>query len=886
MNFILKKIKFLLTLVFLCSLAQGSKTGKISGQVTFAEDNNLPAIGVNILLVGSNQGAATDQKGFFFINNVSPGTYSIKCEMIGSKTIIMENVIVKIGLTTTVDFELEEEAIEGEEVFVVAKRPLVVKDLTSTKSVITKEEMDQLPVETVEDILRLQSGVVKDASGNLHFRGGRSSEVSYIVDGIPIDDNFSGGTSLIPENNSIQQIEVLSGIFNAEYGRAMSGIVNIVTRDGSDQYQGSIFSYSGGYMASDPGLYLNLDKVDLNASQAMDFDLSGPVPFFRNIKFLITGRLVKSDGHLYGMKRFIPSDNAGYTGIEGETISQSGDSTFVPLSFSGNGNFMTKFTWAFNGNIKLAYSFTGFNSQNREYAHSYKYNPDGFYNNQRHGYKSTITYSHVWSPRTFHEFNFSSFGSSRRRFVHEDPWDEKYVSNQIYSPANSFNIGGNMLDQYYYNSNSTIFQGHFTSQITPEYEIKSGFELRQNFYDEDGFTLIFDNQNYMGRRYFDKNAISTFQNRFKPVEASSFVQTKMEFTSLVLNLGLRYDYFNSNANIPTDFKDPGNSYNPRPFNDAYNLAGVKTQLSPRFGLSYRITDEGFVRAAYGHFFQIPPYSQLYEGVDYRMTPGNLTTHIGNPDLDPERTVIYELGLQQQLSSSMAADLSIFSKDIRSLLGTKIEQTYIRSDVYSRFINRDYGNVRGVTLAINNISTKINLSFDYTYQVAKGNSSDPLSVLFDAIANRESEKKLVPLDWDQTHTINLSLGIATAKNINIGIIGSFGTGLPYTPSRPERKVELADRNSARRPFHHNIDLRSEKKFSYRKLNFRLFLKVENLFDVRNENVVWTDTGRAGYTLQKKYLGDLSEPVNTIDEFFSHPEWYSSPRSIKLGLGLRF
>ena len=145
-----------------------------------------------------------------------------------------------------------------------------------------------------------------------------------------------------------------------------------------------------------------------------------------------------------------------------------------------------------------------------------------------------------------------------------------------------------------------------------------------------------------------------------------------------------------------------------------------------------------------------------------MTPGNLTTHIGNPDLDPERTVIYELGLQQQLSSSMAADLSIFSKDIRSLLGTKIEQTYIRSDVYSRFINRDYGNVRGVTLAINNISGTVSLSFDYTYQVAKGNSSDPLSVLFDAISNRESEKKLVPLDWDQTHTINLSIGIVTVS----------------------------------------------------------------------------------------------------------------------------
>jgi outer membrane receptor protein involved in Fe transport len=442
-----------------------------------------------------------------------------------------------------------------------------------------------------------------------------------------------------------------------------------------------------------------------------------------------------------------------------------------------------------------------------------------------------------------------------------------------------------MVDHYYYRSKSNVVLGHITSQIAPQYEIKSGFEVITNDYNEEGFSLIFDDQNYIGRRYFDEQALSTIRNRFQPLEAASFLQTKMEFISLVLNLGLRYDYFDSRANIPTDFKDPGNTYNVRPQKEAYNQAGAKTQLSPRFGLSYRITESGFIRAAYGHFFQIPPYAHLYQGVDYRIMPGNLTTHIGNPNLDPERTVIYELGLQQQITSSMALDMSVFSKDIRSLLGTKIEQTYIRSDVYSRFINRDYGNVRGVTLALNNFGMNVNLSVDYTFQVAKGNSSDPLSVLFDAKSNRESEKKLVHLDWDQTHTINLSLGFSTTKDLNVGIIGSFGTGLPYTPSRPDRKVELADKNSARRPFHHNFDFRSEKTLPVGNLKLRFFVKIENLFDTRNENIVWTDTGRAGYTLLTKYLGDLSEPVNTIDEYFTHPEWYSPPRSVKIGFGLK-
>jgi len=183
-----------------------------------------------VIIEGTTLGSATNLEGEYIILMIPPGIYSVRSSMIGYKSLRYEEVKVSIDLTTKLNFSLEPTILEaGEEVTIVAERPLVQMDLTSTSSVVGSDVIRNLPVDQFEDVVNLQAGVVEG-----HFRGGRSSEVMYMIDGIPVNDVYSGSYAFQVENSAIAELEVISGTFNAEYGQAMSGVVNIVTKEGSD----------------------------------------------------------------------------------------------------------------------------------------------------------------------------------------------------------------------------------------------------------------------------------------------------------------------------------------------------------------------------------------------------------------------------------------------------------------------------------------------------------------------------------------------------------------------------------------------------------------------------------------------------------------------------
>ena len=210
--------------------------GKIVGVVVDAETGD-PLPGANVYLEGTTLGASTDVDGTYVILRVPPGTYNVVVEYIGYQKMTVQNVKVQTDLTTRVDFKLKPETIKGEEVVVVAEEPVIRKDLTSVESRVQQETIQKIPVQDLGDLLNLQAGVVRDAGGAIHIRGGRSSEISYMVNGISITDDFTRSQALQVENESIQELQVISGTFNAEYGNAMSGIINIVTRTGSRPLQ-------------------------------------------------------------------------------------------------------------------------------------------------------------------------------------------------------------------------------------------------------------------------------------------------------------------------------------------------------------------------------------------------------------------------------------------------------------------------------------------------------------------------------------------------------------------------------------------------------------------------------------------------------------------------
>ncbi|OPZ72278.1 MAG: TonB-dependent Receptor Plug Domain protein [bacterium ADurb.Bin478] len=207
-------------------------SGKIAGRI-IDRDNKEGLPGVNVLLVGTTWGAVSDPDGYFQIINVPPGTYKIAVSMIGYMALTIEDIKVNVDRTTTQNISLSSKTLEGQEVVIKAERPVIEKDRTSTASYVDAETIQDLPVQEVSEIIQLQAGVVTGAGGDLHFRGGRSREVAYLIDGISVSNAFSqgGGSNVAIENSIIKELQVISGTFNAEYGSAQSAIVNVVTKN-------------------------------------------------------------------------------------------------------------------------------------------------------------------------------------------------------------------------------------------------------------------------------------------------------------------------------------------------------------------------------------------------------------------------------------------------------------------------------------------------------------------------------------------------------------------------------------------------------------------------------------------------------------------------------
>mgnify|MGYP003309684069 CR=1 FL=1 len=167
--------------------------------------------------------------------NIKPGLYTLVVDMIGYKQLVLENVRVSVNRTTTIDASLSPTVIQGETVVVEVDAITTKKDQTSTIKNISTDQIEKLAVEDLGAIVGMQAGVVEG-----HFRGGRNTEVTYLVDGIQIDEVFGGSSSMLSiEPDVIQDLEVITGTFNAEYGNAMSGVVNAVTKDGSNKFSGS-----------------------------------------------------------------------------------------------------------------------------------------------------------------------------------------------------------------------------------------------------------------------------------------------------------------------------------------------------------------------------------------------------------------------------------------------------------------------------------------------------------------------------------------------------------------------------------------------------------------------------------------------------------------------
>ena len=874
-------------------------TGKLAGNVKDAKSGEA-VVGANIMVKGTYLGAAADVDGYYYINNIPPGEYTITISAVGYQTTIVKDVLIQIDHTTKLDVSLNEKVINMKnEVVVTATRPLVQKDLTSTSATISAKDINMMPVESVNQIVNLQAGVVDG-----HFRGGRSGEVAYLIDGVPVTDAYNGGSGVTVENSSIRQMEVISGTFNAEYGQAMSGVVNIVTRDGSPNFHAHVNGYLGNYFTTHTDLFQNLNHVDNLSTRDIELSLSGPTPI-PHLSYFLTGRYFYNKGYLYGRRIFNVTDDVPLVVSTSPLMFipfNTGDSSFVPMNparrYSANGKLSYSLP-----KFKISYSIFWDDNWNKYYDHYSSWTPDGTLNHYRRDITQSFQISHFPSNNTFQSLKLTANMYDYEGYLYQDPFDQRYVSPQRGIPTSgyTFREGGNDGSRYQRHTYTYIGQWSISTQLNKEHTVKVGLEGRlYDLYDH-GWNLInltdgivdstspthsfLFTPGYPNVGTITNNGSNQMYSK-RPYGMSAYVQDKMEYDIMIINAGVRFDYFNANSSYPADSRNPMNIPN-FPGANQYTKATPKYQVSPRLGASFPITDKGIIRFSYGHFFQIPNFQNLYTNPDFLVVQGqSLSSIMGNPNLKAQKTVMYEIGLQQVLFPNVVLNLSAYYRDIRNLLGMEIVNTY-RGFKYARFINRDYGNVRGFLITLEKrFADYVGAKIDYTYQIAEGNASDPMSVYNNNQTDPpiEATKTVVPLNWDQRNTLNISLNVGQPGDWTVGFVFQYGSGMPYTE---DIKVSQGVRfeNGGRKPPTYNLDMRAQKTFKVAGININAFLYVYNLLDIKNEYGVYSTTGRANVDLNTQYAGDIVG-LNTIAQYVKNPSMYSTPREIRLGFGFDF
>jgi outer membrane receptor for ferrienterochelin and colicin len=883
---------YLTVLLFTSTMLFAGTTGKLTGKVTDKETGE-PLPFVNITIEGTMLGAATDMDGRYVILNIPPGRYTVKAQYIGYQTVVAENVLISVDLTTRQDFQLAPTTVKLGEVVVTGGKELIRKDVTATEARVTADEIKNLPVAELSDVLQLQAGVNRGAGGEFHIRGGRSSEIAYWVNGISITDAYDNSQGIDIDNSSVQELQVISGTFNAEYGQAMSGIVNTVTKEGGQTFHAFARVYSGDYVSNFTRVFPYIDHFDPVQNYSVQGNISGPVPgTAKRVTYFFNGRYNYADGYLYGFRKY-------------STTGEKLDGAPVPMNWSkrwlGQGNFSFYASKQIKFNWEILYSKKNY----QDYNHFFKWEPDGNPFKFDNSYTSTFTMTHTFSSKSFYTVKAAIFDRQFKSYLYADPYDKRYLHpDSLHTVGYAFATKGTDLGRFFRETQTFVGKIDFTSQVSEHHLMKTGIEFRKHKINVDGYSL-------QPKLNPDGSPVEPFvpaipkpdeQNRevyeADPIEGSAYIQDKIEYQDVIINVGLRFDYFDSRGNVLVDPTDP-NIYLPlRPGLDSltieqrkpyfYKKASPKYQLSPRLGIAYPISANGVVRFSYGHFLQIPSFRYLFDNATYKVPlSGDPGTVYGNPDLNAQRTVMYEIGFKQEFENTYALDVTMFYRDIRNWItaGTIIETK--NGVPYSRYVNKDYANVKGITLSFNKrFSNHFAFNLNYTYQVAEGSNSRPEEEFEAQRSSREPSLYLIPLDWDQRHLLNFNLYVG-GDTWGASLLGRYGTGLPYTPQITQYFSDRGitsgfTRNSRRKPNQFSMDLRLQKSFKIKNVNLTTFLRVFNLLDTHIVVNVFADTGDPDYTTAGQNIGEDPRRPNTVQEYLISPWHYAPPRRVEFGV----
>lgn len=852
----------LIGLLLLASFAFGGTTGKLSGTVINTETEK-PLAGANVFIEGTRLGAATDLEGNFYILNIPAGRYSVTASSMGYQSVTVRNILITADFTTTYDFELSSKILEaGKEIVIVAERPLIEPDRTSSVRVATAEEIQSLPVRGYRDVVALQSGVVEfqyfpgDAhqsdddtqGGQLQIRGGRPNEVGYWVDGFSQTDPQTGFSTTAINNTAIQEVVMMTGGFSAEYGKIMSGAVNVITKSGSAHYSGSLEAVTDNFINTD------VRSTDYNVYAS---SFGGPIiPGNDRFTFYLSGERRWSGDR---SPRWNARDMNGLY----LDLTRSTDTPTYRL----RGNSLSGWTYQGKLTFKLSEPITfdagalGSRDDWREFREVYLFdvNHTPRYLDTNNSFYLKIT--HTLSRNTFYTAAVNYYQTERKRgdgVYFDDVLGYARESNPSYDVMTLFfNGSGNgnadstytdstgthtiyrehVWDDYLHRSSSYYgFKADITHQLTTHHQFKAGFDIERNtlrywrhLFPVDLFHLgdpaVDTNNNgipdNIERAYLDvdhfgyafddpqQNQDSGLDGAKHPITAAIYLQDKIEYEGLVVNAGVRYDYLDvatkrlRSESYPLDPNHTGLSSTL----DESDLEPAKIQqkVSPRLGVGFPVSDKTVVHFSYGVFFQQPNLNDLYVSyryLEHKIQSGGYFYPFGNPNLRPETTTAYEVGFTQELAANVRFDLTAYFKDIKDLVEVKTIPSFPNN--FSSYRNTDFGTVKGIDLNITMRRThNISANVAYGLMWAIGTGSASLTQRNIAWTAQDPPKMTAPLDFDQRHKITLNLdyrlsaksgpmlgGTYPLERAGVNLVFSAASGLPYTPEVPWNEVTLA------------------------------------------------------------------------------------------------
>jgi outer membrane receptor protein involved in Fe transport len=860
--------------ILLPSILLGQTAGKLTGRVMDAQTNE-PLTGTNVIIEGTRLGAAADAEGYYLVMNVPPGKYKVEASMMGFKSSIAKEVVVRSGLTTTIDFSLTPAAIVAEKAIeVTARRPIVEQDVTTSVTYTTDEEIRQMPVDDFQDVVNISAGVVGG-----HFRGGRGGEEVYMIDGMVLREPYSGGFTASIPLLAVKEQAIYTGGFGAEY-QAQSGIISVVTPEAGRRTSGTIRYRTDDYSQFPQGMREIGDAYNKQALQertVYDETYEDSVTFpiykpnmFHQAEVTLGGPLVGPLSYFgsYEMRtqkgRYHP----------GEHISLAGDTV---RKNDVKNSYLAKLKYDISPQMKLKVG--GLWSKRVRHLHGWmwRYALGGLPDRTEEDYQLNASWTHLVSPKLFYEIKVhqytskflddidgdgvwleDSVGIARWLADHPDAnSDSSYDSvyyylhpdscpfmdsvefwvdnvkpyNFSYNADESDSLGhlewrscyepGSLYRIRYRNRKmvTNTVEGALTSQISRAHELKTGLTLK--YYD---LYLMRADLASGGNYYMQKHSDN-------PLSLAYYMQDKIETKGMVVNAGIRFDYFDPRGWVPDSLGDPttdpsgGVLKNPQE-------AEKRWDICPRLGLAHPITDRDVLHFTYGHYFEVPALQYLFANSNhYRYGAFEM---IGNANMDAERTIAYEMGIEHGFSSDFKMDVTTFYKDITGLATT---QKMFRSafDWFYLYTNGDYGHSRGIEVTLHKrpgVGDPFSGTLSYTFQLAKGRYSSAYASYHADWAGEHAPSEEHYLDWDQRHTVNFNMGIRLPYRIRANMLTKLGSGLPYTPPSKDPFVVL--HNSKRMPYTTSTDLKLDKLVSVGPISGTLFLEIMNIFDKKNLN----------------------------------------------------